>query len=219
MAQSSSELSLSKRRRTSQGEKTYQAILQVAMNVASVEGLNGLTIGRLAKELGMSKSGLFAHFGSKEELQLAAIAAARSLVLREVFRPAIKAGKGIYRLWALCEFWLSYTEQRFFRGGCFFAATSVEFNSRPGPIRERLAAIMQERLYTIELLIKEAQRSQEIQAVDAAQLAFELDTLIMGANWAFQLHNDPQVIERAKTAILHRLRSVASADAPPLRLP
>ena len=90
MPQSSSE-SPSKRR-TSQGEKTYQAILLVAMNVASVEGLDGLTIGRLAKELGMSKSGLFAHFGSKEELQLATINAARSLVRREVFRPAIKAG-------------------------------------------------------------------------------------------------------------------------------
>ena len=77
---------------------------------------------------------------------------------------------------------------------------------------------MQERLYTIELLIKEAQRSQEIQAIDTAQLAFELDTLIMGANWAFQLHNDPQVIEQAKTAILHRLRSVATADAPSLPL-
>ena len=217
MPQSSSEPP--SKRRTSQGEKTYQAILQVAMNVASVEGLDGLTISRLAKELGMSKSGLFAHFGSKEELQLATINAARSLVRREVFRPAIKAGTGIYRLWALCESWLSYIEQRFFRGGCFFAATSVEFSSRPGPIRDRLAVIMQERLYTIELLIKEAQRSQEIQAIDSAQLAFELDTLIMGANWAFQLHNDPQVIERAKTAILHRLQSVATADAPPLPLP
>lgn len=135
------ELSLSpspaKRRRTSQGEQTYQAILQRAMDIASVEGLEGLSIGRLAGELTMSKSGLFAHFGSKEELQLATITAARALVIGRVVRPALRNPKGIQRLQRLCAAWLNYTEQNLFPGGCFFAMTSVEFKSRPGAVRDR----------------------------------------------------------------------------------
>lgn len=193
--------------RKTQGEQTRRAILQSAMDLASVDGLSGLSIGGLAKDLQMSKSGLFAHFGSKEALQLAVIEAARTLVLREVVRPALRSSQGLPRLWSLCEAWLHYTERQLFRGGCFFAATSTEFNSRPGLIRDRLAVIMAERQQTFARLIAKAQETGEIQMnIDVTQLAYELDTLLFGANWAFQLYEDPQVIVRSRLAMRNRLQ-------------
>lgn len=194
--------------RKAQGEQTRKAILQCAMDLASVDGLTGLSIGGLAKELKMSKSGLFSHFGSKEALQLAVIEGARNLLLREVVRPALRAPKGLPRLWSLCEAWLRYTEQQLFRGGCFFAATSTEFNSRPGPIRDRLAEIMAERQQTFARLIAKAQQVGDIQdSVDTKQLAYELDMLLFGANWAFQLYGDEDAIVRSRLAMQHRLQN------------
>lgn len=184
------------------------------MDLASVDGLTGLSIGGLAKELKMSKSGLFAHFGSKEALQLAVIEGARNLVLREVVRPALRTSKGLPRLWSLCDAWLHYTEQQLFRGGCFFAATSTEFNSRPGPIRDRLAEIMAERQQTFARLIAKAQQVGDIDhTVDVDQLAYELDMLLFGANWAFQLYGDGDVIVRSRLAIHHRLQLVCTQPA------
>lgn len=181
------------------------------MDLATVDGLTGLSIGGLAKELKMSKSGLFAHFGSKEALQLAVIEGARNFVLREVVRPALRTPKGLSRLWSLCEAWLRYTEQQPFRGGCFFAATSTEFNSRPGPIRDRLAEIMAERQQTFARLIIKAQQVGDIHdSADANQLAYELDMLLFGANWAFQLYGDADVIVRSRLAMRHRLQSVCT---------
>ncbi len=178
-----------------------------------MDGLTGLSIGSLAKELKMSKSGLFAHFGSKEALQLAVIEEARILVLRQVVRPALRTPKGLPRLWSLCEAWLHYTEQQLFRGGCFFAATSTEFNSRPGIIRDRLAEIMAEREHTFARLIVKAQRAGDIHDnTDARQLAYELDMLLFGANWAFQLYEDPAVIMRSRQAMRHRLQACATSD-------
>ncbi|HYG79697.1 MAG TPA: TetR/AcrR family transcriptional regulator, partial [Pyrinomonadaceae bacterium] len=121
--------------RRAHGERTRQAILEAAVHIASEEGLEGLTIGRLASELSMSKSGLFAHFGSKEELQLATVEAARAVFVREVVGPAFAAEKGLARLWKLCEVWLGYVEGEVFRGGCFFTAAAAEFDGRPGAVR------------------------------------------------------------------------------------
>src|ERR1043166_4628074 len=126
--------------RKAQGERTRRAILETAVHIASAEGLEGLTIGRLATELSMSKSGLFAHFGSKEELQLATVEAARDIFVREVIRPAFEAPKGVARLWGLCDVWLEYVRREVFRGGCFFAAAAAEFDGRPGAVRDRIAA-------------------------------------------------------------------------------
>jgi AcrR family transcriptional regulator len=193
--------------RKAHGERTRQSILEAAVDIASVEGLEGLTIGRLAAETEMSKSGLFAHFGSKEELQLATVEAAREIFIREVVRPSLEAERGLARLWRLCEIWLLYVQGGVFRGGCFFAAAAAEFDSRPGPVRDRIAAIMKEWLAALRRAVEEAQEAVQLErSVDPTQLAFELNALEMGANWAFQLHGDKQAFTRAREAILDRLR-------------
>jgi AcrR family transcriptional regulator len=199
--------------RKARGDRTRQAILEVAVDVASAEGLEGLTIGRLASELSMSKSGLFAHFGSKEELQLATVEAARDIFIREVIRPSFEAGKGLARLWTLCDVWLAYVRGEVFRGGCFFAAAAAEFDGRPGPVRDRVAEIMKEWLATLRASISEARVAGQLDAgADPAQLAFELNALEMGANWAFQLHGDRQAFARARDAMLERLRRHSTAS-------
>ena len=135
------------------GDRTRQSILDRAVDIASVEGLEGLTIGRLADDLGMSKSGLFAHFGSKEDLQLAVIDAAGERFIAETFRPALKAERGYPRLLAICRAWLSYIRRDVFPGGCFFAAASFEFDGRPGPVRDAIAKAMDDWMTAIERAI------------------------------------------------------------------
>ena len=193
------------------GERTRQAILESAVHIASAEGLEGLTIGRLATELDMSKSGLFAHFGSKEELQVATVEAARAVFIREVIRPALKVEAGISRLWTLCDIWLSYVESGVFRGGCFFAAAASEFDSRPGAVRDSIAEIMKEWLAGLSRAVVEAQQAGQLdKALDPTQLAFEFNSLELGANWAFKLYADAQAFVRARLAILERLRRHAT---------
>lgn len=199
------------RARKAHGERTRRSILERAVDVASAEGLEGLTIGRLASEMGMSKSGLFAHFGSKEDLQLATVEEARAVFIREVVRPAFEAKEGLLRLWKLCDIWLGYVHGGMFRGGCFFAAAASEFDSRPGPVRDRIAEIMKEWLATLKRAVMDAQSSGQLsKSIDPAQLAFEFNALELGANWAFQLYGDRQAFARARDAILERLRRHAT---------
>ena len=206
--------------RKAQGERTRKAILETAVHIASAEGLEGLTIGRLALELSMSKSGLFAHFGSKEELQVATVEAARAIFIREVINPAFEATQGLLRLWRLCDIWLAYVQSGVFRGGCFFAAVAAEFDSRPGPVRDRIAEIMKEWLSTLRNAIVEAQKAGHlIEEIDATQLAFEFNSLELGANWSFQLYGDPRAFRRAREAILERLNRYATAAGGPLLAP
>lgn len=175
------------------------AILARAVDLASVEGLEGLTIGRLAGELEMSKSGLFGHFGSKEELQLATVEEACAIFAREVVEPAGGAPRGRERLRALCEGFLGYLEREVFPGGCFLAAAAAEFDGRPGPVRDRVRGAM-------TAWLRELERQAELAgAEDPAQLAFELNALAQGANHAYQLHDDPQAFARARAAIARRL--------------
>jgi len=124
------------------GNETRAAILQVAIQIASEEGLEGLSLGRLADDVGMSKSGLFAHFRSKEDLQLAVVDAARDLFIAQVVTPARKFPAGIQRLRKLADTWLAYAQGHVFRGGCFFVAASMEFDSRPGRVRDRVCELM-----------------------------------------------------------------------------
>ena len=119
---------------TDQAAETRREILQVAADIASAEGLEGLSIGRLAAELQMSKTGIFSHFGSKKQLQLATVEMAKQIFLERIVEPASRAPRGVRRLRAMLEHWLEYVETIIFRGGCFFAAASAEFDSRPGAV-------------------------------------------------------------------------------------
>jgi AcrR family transcriptional regulator len=171
------------------------AILERAVEVASEAGLEGLTIGRLSSELGLSKSGLFGHFGSKEELQLAAVDAASAIFVREVIEPALPEPEGGPRLRAFCDRWVGYLEREVFSGGCFFAAASAEFDGRPGPVRDRLRDGLQ--LWLAEL----AKQANLAGAEDAEQIAFEVYSLVQGANASYQLFGDERAFARARTAI------------------
>jgi len=198
--------------RSTKGSETRTEILQVAVQIASAEGLEGISLGRLADEVGMSKSGLFAHFRSKEELQVAVVATARSMFIEEVIRPANAVPSGLRRLRKLAEAWLSYAEREVFRGGCFFVAASLEFDSRPGVVKDRITEIMGEWLRLLENEIREGRASQELTPdADPVQLAFEFNSQMMGANWAYQLLGNRQAFARAKTAILERLQSFATS--------
>jgi AcrR family transcriptional regulator len=189
--------------RRARGEKTRDAILARAVQIASEEGLEGLSIGRLAGDLGVSKSGLFAHFGSKIELQLATVDAARHIFIHEVIGGS-RAGSGIGGLIGLTDSWLDYMRGDVFHGGCFFAAASLEFDGRPGPVRDRVASMMGEWLLALDAAIQDAQATGELAAdIDSEQLAFEINALGQGANWAYQLYGDEAAFERARAAI-HR---------------
>ncbi|HYO75228.1 MAG TPA: TetR/AcrR family transcriptional regulator, partial [Thermoanaerobaculia bacterium] len=177
--------------------------------LASTEGLEGLTIGRLADELGMSKSGLFAHFGSKEELQLATVDAASQRYIAEIFRPALMAPRGYPRLLAICDSWLAYLRRGVFPGGCFFAAASFEFDSRPGAVREFVRRLMDDWIGALEKAIRMAKEEGHLEeSVDPAQLAFELNALFFGANFAYYLRNDTEALQRAERAVRARLEAL-----------
>lgn len=205
------------KRKSDKSARTRDAILRTAVGVASVRGLEGLSIGSLADELGMSKSGLFAHFGSKEDLQLAAIETARQIFIDEVFRPVLQSERGLLRLWKLCDSWLSYAQRKVFPGGCFFTGASFEYDSRSGPIRDRIAAVMQEWLGALTRAVEEAQAAGDLEAkVDARQLAFEIQSLAMGAVWASQLLDDGHAFSKAKNIIRGKLQNMKTAKAPAL---
>jgi AcrR family transcriptional regulator len=192
----------------SKGERTRATILDEAARLATIVGLEGLTIGGLANATGMSKSGLYAHFGSKQELQLATIDAARATFVEEVLRPALGAPKGIQRLLAICQTYLSHIERRVFPGGCFFSAAAADVGSWPGPARDSIAAQRRDWLQTLERLAREAQQLGQLDAsVAPEQLAFELQALLAAANTTFILHGDAAVFERARLAVRDRIHA------------
>ena len=194
--------------RRPRGLKTRRAILRKAVNIASLEGLEGLTIGKLAATLRISKSGLFAHFGSKEDLQCAVVDEARDIFVEKVIRPAAQL-RGLPRLRALCENWLAYGEQKTFPGGCFFSAASLEFDDRPGPVRDRILGLMKKWLENLEHAAGDAQDAGEIRKeVNVHQLAFEIQALAMGGNWSSRLFRDQSAFRSAKAAILRRIDQV-----------
>jgi AcrR family transcriptional regulator len=194
--------------RRPRGLKTRRAILRKAVNIASLEGLEGLTIGKLAATLRISKSGLFAHFGSKEDLQCAVVDEARDIFVEKVIRPAAQL-RGLRLLRALCENMLAYGEEKTFPGGCFFAAASLEFDDRPGPVRDRIVGLMKRWLGSLERAARDAQDAGEIRTdVEARQLAFEIHALDMGGNWSSRLFRDESAFRSAKVAILRRIDQV-----------
>jgi AcrR family transcriptional regulator len=190
------------RRTQEDADRTRTAIVDRAVAVASIDGLEGLTIGRLADQVGMSKSGLIRHFGTKERLQLAALEAASEVFVEEVWRPVADQPPGLVRLRALCASWLSYLRRGVFPGGCFLSAASLEFDDRPGPVRDRVASTMERWLGVLAHEAEIAVDAGDLPAgTDPAQLAFELNAAFMGANWANRLLRQEAAFERAQTAI------------------
>jgi AcrR family transcriptional regulator len=191
------------------GQRTRQAILDLAAGLATEAGLEPLSIGRLADAAGMSKSGLFAHFGSKEELQIATVDHAGSIFVREVIEPARAAPQGLPRVWALCERMIDYSERQVFPGGCFFASASFEFKRRPGPVRDRIQEMLRSWHSYLEHAVERAQEAGELEAgLSAREIAFELDAYAQAANGQYQLFGDAAVFGEARRAVRERLESL-----------
>ena len=175
------------------GAATRAAILERAVDLASVEGLGGLTIGRLAAELEMSKSGLFAHFGSKQELQLATVAAAAERFRTAVVEPALAAPRGAPRLRAMAERYFDHIE--LYSGGCFWGATSAEYDDRPGPVRDAIAAALDAWLAALSA------NAGDAGVADPDRFAFEVYAVVMAANARYRLSGDPRVFDYARAAL------------------
>jgi AcrR family transcriptional regulator len=184
---------------TTKAARTRSAILERAVDLASVDGLEGLTIGKLASEFEMSKSGLFAHFGSKEELQLATIDAAAARFFAEVVTPAQSEREGLPRLRAYCALYVDYLERKVFAGGCFWAAAATEFDDRPGPVRDVVRAGVAGWLGELE------RQAASAGVAEPAELAFEIYSLGLGANACSRLLADDGAFARARSAIERRL--------------
>jgi len=194
-----------------QGEQTRRGILEAAVECAARHGLEGLTIGHLAKETGMSKSGLFAHFGSKEDLQMATIDAAHRIFLKEVIEPTMHLEGGLPRLVSLMEQWLSYLERRVFPCGCFFAQCALEFDTRPGRVHERISTLLHSWLDLMESELRRAKIKRLLKRKsDPGQLAFEIAALMNQVNFHWQMWQEGEAFGRARKGIYDRLRDAAT---------
>ncbi|MFE6776781.1 TetR/AcrR family transcriptional regulator [Streptomyces sp. NPDC057702] len=200
--------------RIARGNQTRQTILKRTVEIASVEGLEGLSLGRLASELKLSKSGVFALFGSKEDLQLATVRAAIKVYLEHVVQPARDLPPGIDRLWRVCTGWLAYSRERVFPGGCFFYSVSAEYDAREGKVHDILAAARTNWFSYLEQTVREAQDAGEIvDETDVPQLVFEMVALMEMANAESVLHDETTYYDMAAKAIARRLRAVATDPA------
>ena len=195
------------RRSRADGQRTRQAILREAVSLATVNGLEGLSIGDLAKALGMSKSGLYAHFGSKQELQLATVDAAGAVFQAEVIAPALAAAPGVPQLVAVCDAFFEHLRGRTFPGGCFFAGAALEMGTRPGPVKERVAGFQAGFAEVIRGWARTAQQLGQLPGDDDPdQLAFELNGIILAADVNFVLYGDADALEVARRVVRRRLR-------------
>jgi AcrR family transcriptional regulator len=194
------------RKQREDGLRTRKAILLEAVSLATVEGLEGLSIGGLAKALGISKSGVYAHFGSKQELQLATIDEAERIFDREVIDPSTSAPEGLGQLAAVCDLFFDHLQRHTFPGGCFFASAVLEMGTRPGPVKERVGRFQQR---FIGLVFAFAARAQELGQLtpeeDLMLLVFELNGIILAANTSFVMTDDPAMLEVARRAVRRRL--------------
>lgn len=193
------------RRTTEAVAATRSAVTEAAVDRASVEGLEALTIGRLADEVAMRKSSVFSLFKSKERLQLATLRAAVEQFTREVWEPVAGERPGRERLLALCDSWLSYHEREVMPGGCFLTTATIEFDARPGPLRDEVAAVMARWLGVLEREAAAAIETGELPAnAEAGDVAFQLNALAAAASYGFQLSRDREVFERARRS-MHRV--------------
>ncbi len=184
-----------------------------AVALASVIGLEGVTIGQLAETLEMSKSGLVGRFGSKQELQLAVLEQAADMFGQAVYDPATTQPTGVRRLNAICDAWIDYLGHPPFPGGCFLTTASVEFDARPGPVNDAVRRIMRQWLRVLEREARSAIEAGELPADrDATDIAFALNALAVGANCEYQLHHDPHTLERARRAMTAVLGSASEPE-------
>ncbi|GAA0256823.1 TetR/AcrR family transcriptional regulator [Actinomadura nitritigenes] len=182
------------------GARTRRAVTRHAVDVASAEGLNGLSLGRLATDLRMSKSGIQTLFRTKENLHLATVDAARELFVDAVVRPAQAAPPGAARLRALVANWIDYAEKPLFTGGCFWAANLPDFDGRPGPVRDALARQHRDWLSLLAAEYRRAAAAGEIAPLDADLAAFQTDAVLTAANTALRL-DEPGATAKARRAI------------------
>ncbi|GAB3884012.1 TetR/AcrR family transcriptional regulator [Kibdelosporangium lantanae] len=212
-------MDMSPRRSVAEARQTRQRIVEHGLAVASADGLEGLTIGRLAADLAMSKAGVLGHFGTKESLQLAVVDAAAEMFVREVPQRARDVSPGLFHLRAVCEAWVSYLERNPLPGGCFFTAAAAEFDGRSGPVRDAIAGM--DSLWQRDLRI-DVRRAVSVGDLppdtDPDQLVYEIDGIMLALNHFLQLHHDRSAAQRARRA-LHRLLGSENsrADHEPVR--
>jgi AcrR family transcriptional regulator len=199
------------RRSAADAARTREAILDRSVALASIEGLEGLTIGRLAADLQMSKAGVLGHFGTKEELQLAALGAVRTIYRREVWERAQGATPGRARLLAIADAWLSYLARDVFPGGCFVTAASCEFDDRPGRVRDAVAALHGQWLAVLTAEARRAVADGDLpRGTVPEDVAFTMNAIAMGVNQGRHLLGDPDVPARGWRAfrtLLHAPRA------------
>jgi AcrR family transcriptional regulator len=192
----------------SDGQRTRAAILRQAVSLATVEGLDGLTIGHLAAALGISKSGLYAHFGSKQELQLALVDEAGRIFDAEVVQPGLAAEPGLARLLAFCDAFLDHLERQTFPGGCFFSGAALELAMRPGPVNERVTAFLSSFVEATRSCVDTAIAHGELPTTeDRDELTLEIQGILLAANTNFVLQQDPHVLDLARRTLRRRLRT------------
>ena len=194
----------------SKGEETRAAILDDALAIASEVGFTGLTIGQLAEHTGMSKSGLFAHFKSKESLQLETLAWARERFTDVVIRPTLAAPRGEQRVRTLFDRWLDW-ETESLQGGCVFITATIEFDDQPGPMRDALVRNQQDWLDFVATVAGTAVTDGDFRAdLDTEQLAFTLQGLMLGYHHAARLMHDPKALDRTRQALDQLLEASAA---------
>ena len=199
------------RRTRADGQRTREAILQGAVSLATVDGLEGLTIGSLATAIGMSKSGLYAHFGAKQELQLATVAAAERIFEDEVVAPAFAVEAGLPQLLTVTDSFCGHLARRTFPGGCFFTAAAFEMGPHPGPVRDAVAEFQRSFVGVIRGFAAAAiERGQLPRGEDPVLVAFELHGMMLAAHTDFVLQDDPTALDLARRAVRRRLGVIAA---------
>jgi AcrR family transcriptional regulator len=199
----------------SKGQASRATILLTAAKLATTRGLDGLSIGDLAAEVGMSKSGLYAHFKSKEELELATIETAAAIFDREVLQPAAQAQAGTQRLWALVDAFLSHLERRVYPGGCFFAAVASELDTRPGPARDRVVQMLEAWHSLFRQCVLDGHAGGEIDSkAEVAQAVFEIQAMLLAGNYQFVMTNDPIRLTQARKGVEHVVSRLAVKEQP-----
>lgn len=190
------------------GEETRARILREALRQVAVVGFEGLTLGPLAEQLGLSKSGLFAHFGSREELQLATLELAAEDFRREVLEPALKSPRGLPRLLSILQNWFA----RYTKVGCVFLAGSAEYDDRPGEMRDALTRLHSEWRNSLAVALRQCQQEGELdETMDAEQVAFEIFAISTGGHHDLRLFGEKEPGRRIKTAIERLLSSCGAS--------